>query len=84
MRRTGLAAGSRRILDLWLVRVRDSIRSAKSERIPILIDTLPVFLEQLAQALSPKHPRADATQSSTVPRSTAANGRESPSTAPMT
>jgi signal transduction histidine kinase len=51
-----------------VARVRQTIRSAQHERKPILIDTLPVFLRYLAQALSEKHPRVTATEGNTVPQ----------------
>lgn len=61
-----LLANAERILTLWEERVREEVPAARHEPHPILIDTLPVVLRQLAEALAPEHPRRTATQGSTV------------------
>jgi signal transduction histidine kinase len=69
---TGSRAGDRllasrdRILALWEERVRKQIPSAAAEEHPILIDTFPAILRQIAEALSPLHPRRTATEGSSV------------------
>jgi signal transduction histidine kinase len=50
---------------VWVERVRREVPAAELEAYPLLIDTLPVMLDQLAEALSPHHPRRTATQGST-------------------
>ncbi|RYZ80922.1 MAG: HAMP domain-containing histidine kinase, partial [Proteobacteria bacterium] len=50
----------------WERLVRKEIKGAEDTAQPILIDTLPLFLSNLAQALDAHHPRALATDSSTV------------------
>ena len=55
-----------RVLALWEERVRKEIPPAAGEDHPILIDTLPAVLRQLAEALSPGHPRRTATEGSSV------------------
>jgi signal transduction histidine kinase len=54
------------ILDVWEKRLRTEVAAARHESHPILIDTLPAVLHQLAQALAPDHPRRTATDGSTV------------------
>ncbi|HVG59752.1 MAG TPA: HAMP domain-containing sensor histidine kinase [Hyalangium sp.] len=61
-----LLANKARILTLWEQRVRKEVPAAAGESHPILIDTLPALLRQLAEALSPKHPRRTATEGSTL------------------
>lgn len=61
-----LRASADRILTRWEERVRREIPAARDEPYFILIDTLPVVLQQLAEALMPDHPRRTATQGSTV------------------
>lgn len=61
-----LLANKERILSLWEERVRSSVPAAKTEPHPILIDTLPALLRQIAQALSPAHPRRTATEGSSI------------------
>ena len=61
-----LLANTERILDLWGQRVREEIAAARKAPDPVLIDTLPAVLQQLAEALSRDHPRHTATQGSTV------------------
>ncbi|HET7755418.1 MAG TPA: sensor histidine kinase [Anaeromyxobacteraceae bacterium] len=62
-----LDAQTERILRLWTDRVRAEISAAREESQPILIDTLPTFLSNLIDALSPDHPRQSAAEGSTVP-----------------
>jgi signal transduction histidine kinase len=61
-----LLASRDRILALWEERVRKEIPSAAAEEHPILINTLPAILRQIAEALSPQHPRRTATEGSSV------------------
>jgi signal transduction histidine kinase len=63
-----LAARKDKVLRTWQARVREEIPEASGAPEPILIDTLPTFLDHLAQALSPQHPRASAAHGSTVPQ----------------
>ena len=46
--------------------MRKEIPSAAAEAHPILIDTFPAILHQIAEALSPVHPRRTATEGSSV------------------
>jgi len=55
-----------RVLALWEERVRKEIPAAATEEHPIIIDTLPAVLRQLAEALSFEHPRRTATEGSSV------------------
>lgn len=55
-----------RIMALWEERIRRAVPAAEREPSFILIDTLPVILEQLAQALDPNDPRQSGTDGSTV------------------
>jgi signal transduction histidine kinase len=61
-----LRANKERILSLWEERLRKNVAAAGREASLILINTLPAVLDQLAEALSPKHPRRTATDGSTV------------------
>jgi signal transduction histidine kinase len=61
-----LLAHKERLLERWVERVREEIPAATDERPPILVDTLPIFLRYLAEALSPHHPRSTATEGSTL------------------
>lgn len=61
-----LRANKERVVSLWTVRLRDEIPAAGREAHLILVDTLPAILDQLAEALTPDHPRRVATQGSTV------------------
>lgn len=54
------------ILITWEKRVREEITSAGQLSQPVLIDTLPIFLANLAQALSDNHIRGLATDSNNV------------------
>src|SRR3954463_13240241 len=62
----GLMARREHVLALWEKRVRKEIPAAAAEDHPIIIDTLPAVLRQLAEALSPEHPRRTATEGSSV------------------
>jgi len=55
-----------RVLALWEARVRKEIPTAAKAEHAILIDTFPAVLRQIAEALSPKHPRRTATEGSSV------------------
>src|SRR3954467_5770610 len=59
-------ANRERVLALWEERVRKEIPAAATEDHPIIIDTLPAVLRQLAEALSSEHPRRTATEGSSV------------------
>jgi signal transduction histidine kinase len=61
-----LLASRDRVLALWEARVREEIPTAAAEERAILIDTFPAVLRQIAEALSPRHPRRTATEGSTV------------------
>ena len=61
-----LLAKKERVIALWVERVRRTIRAAERELLPILVNTIPAILDQLAQALSPDDPRRTATEGSTV------------------
>src|SRR5687767_14341333 len=54
------------IVRRFVARVRERIPAAAEQPTPILINTLPAFLEHLAQALSPTHPRPLATTGTTL------------------
>ena len=55
------------VLTAWEQRVRASVRGADQLLTPILINTLPAFFDNLAEALTPGHPRENATSDSNVP-----------------
>lgn len=61
-----LMAKRERVLALWEERVRKEIPAAANEDHPIIIDTLPAVLRQLAEALASDHPRRTATEGSSV------------------
>jgi signal transduction histidine kinase len=54
------------VLSLWEARVRQEVPSAGREPQPILINTLPAIIDQLAEALAADHPRRSATEGSTL------------------
>ena len=57
------------VFDIWEVEARARVAGAGSLRRSILVDTLPVFFDNLAEALTPDYPRENATSGSTVARS---------------
>jgi signal transduction histidine kinase len=68
-----LSANARRMLALrdtvfaiWEGRVRERVAQASTVQHPILIDTLPVFYDNIAQSISPDYPRASAVDGTTV------------------
>jgi signal transduction histidine kinase len=69
----GLSDKSRRILAMredvfaeWERRVRQEVKGAATLLRPILINTLPVFYDNIAQSLTPEYPRDVATSSNTI------------------
>jgi signal transduction histidine kinase len=54
------------VLSLWLQRVRENIQAARRESHPILIDTLPLLLDQFIEALTPGSTRSVASEGSTA------------------
>lgn len=68
-----LSPTARRMLDLrdavfgaWETRVRERIAQASTVQHPVLIDTLPVFYDNIAQSLSPDYPRLSGVDGTTV------------------
>jgi signal transduction histidine kinase len=61
-----LLANKERILTRWEERLRKEVPAAAGESQPILINTLPALLRQIAEALSSQHPRRTATEGSTI------------------
>jgi signal transduction histidine kinase len=61
-----ILASRDRVLALWEARVRKEIPTAAHEERAIIINTFPAVLRQIAEALSPQHPRRTATEGSTV------------------
>lgn len=61
-----LRAERDRVISLWEARMRDEVPAAKEQTHPILVNTLPVILDQLAEALTPGHPRRTALQGSSA------------------
>jgi signal transduction histidine kinase len=54
------------VMVAWLSRLRQTVGAATGEREPILVDTLPALLENLAEALAPNYPRELATEGTTI------------------
>ncbi len=54
------------ILSDWEKKVRAQIKEAANLPHPLIIDTVPAFLDNLAEALSEDHPRNYATETSTI------------------
>jgi signal transduction histidine kinase len=54
------------VISTWADRVRQSIGAAQNERLPIVVDTLPALIENLAEALAPNYPRELATEGTTI------------------
>ncbi len=52
------------ILSRWLSRVRDEVKTAGDLQYPILINTMPLFIERLAESICPECSRKTATESS--------------------
>ncbi|TQK03113.1 sensor histidine kinase KdpD [Herbaspirillum sp. SJZ107] len=70
---SALSANAQRMLELrdkvfriWLERVRESVAEARNVESPILIDTLPVFYDNIAESLSPDYPRTSGVDGTTV------------------
>lgn len=68
-----LSPNARRMLALrevvfaeWEARVRERIVQARTVQHPILIDTLPVFYDNIAQSISPSYPRTSGVDGTTV------------------
>jgi signal transduction histidine kinase len=68
-----LSENARRMCDLqdavfgaWEARVRERIHQARALQHPILVDTLPVFYNNIAQSISPEYPRTSAVDGTTV------------------
>jgi signal transduction histidine kinase len=61
-----LLAGLNEILESWAARVKTNIQPAEAEAHPIIINTIPAFLENLAEALAPNFPREIATEGTTI------------------
>lgn len=55
------------VLTRWEQCVRASVQGADQLLTPTLINTLPAFFDNLVEALTPGHPRQDATSDSNVP-----------------
>ncbi|RYZ57351.1 MAG: sensor histidine kinase [Proteobacteria bacterium] len=64
---------SDKIEKLWAERVKTAIPSSRDLREPVLMNTFPTFIANLAEALTPDFPREDATENSTIAE---AHGRE--------
>lgn len=60
-----LAACKDQVLREWARRVRGELPAAAAQPDPILIDTLPAFLNLVTEALTVEHPRTNATEGST-------------------
>jgi signal transduction histidine kinase len=61
-----LRASRPTVLERFVERVRQAVPAARREPRPIVIDTLPAFLDHLIEALSPEHPRQLATAGTTI------------------
>jgi hypothetical protein len=68
-----LSATSQKMLELrdevlaqWSQSVRSDIEQASGLKEPILINTLPAFYANLAEALTPSYPRANAISGTTL------------------
>jgi signal transduction histidine kinase len=49
------------VLDHWEREVREHVPAARDVAGPVLINTLPAFFDNMAEAISPNHPRSNAT-----------------------
>lgn len=54
------------VFGAWETRVRERIAQASTVQHPVLIDTLPVFYDNIAQSLSPDYPRLSGVDGTTV------------------
>lgn len=54
------------VLEEWEKRVRAAFKEARALSEPVFIDTIPYFYDNIAQALSPDYPRANATEGTTL------------------
>jgi signal transduction histidine kinase len=54
------------VFETWAQRVRDQVQQARALQQPILINTLPVFYDNIAQSISPDYPRTSAVDGTTV------------------
>lgn len=80
MNSNGLSATSKQVLGMrdavfaeWEAQVRLLIKGAQHVLHPILLNTLPIFYDNIAEALTPNHPRSNATSNNDV---AAAHGNE--------
>jgi hypothetical protein len=80
MNSNGLSATSKQVLGIrdavfaeWERQVRLLIKGAQHVLHPTLLNTLPIFYDNLAEALTPNHPRSNATSNNDV---AAAHGNE--------
>lgn len=55
-----------RVLEAWEEHVRNSVQGAERILHPVLINTMPVFYDNIAEALSPSHPRHNATSNNDI------------------
>ncbi len=61
-----LAAHNETILTVFEQKVRQQVKSAENATHPVIINTLPAFLHNLAEALAPNFPRDLASEGSTI------------------
>ena len=54
------------VFGVWEARVRERIAQASKVQHPVLIDTLPVFYDNIAQSISPDYPRRSGVDGTTV------------------
>lgn len=80
MNQNGLSATSKQVLAMrdavfadWESQVRSLIKGAQHILHPTLLNTLPVFYDNIAEALTPNHPRDEATSNTDI---AAAHGDE--------
>lgn len=46
------------VIDLWEAKLREHVQEAKAVSGPLLVNTLPAFYDNIAEALTPSYPRA--------------------------
>src|SRR5689334_5401845 len=63
-----LKQNKERVLRLWEERVRKEIPAAAEEPQAIIIDTIPVLIDQLIEALDFENPRKTVSEGSTAPQ----------------